>query len=139
MFRSGGQGVFGIPMELQEVTDHIMKECFPPEEILVAWWQGSKEEWNPFEDDEDYDEDNQQLPNVQLRFQVGDAVQCRIGEDPVTGWGAGTVIQVWYREQGWPQGQLAPYKIALNDGRNIFAPQDIPEVIRKDQSGGRRS
>ncbi|GMH73904.1 hypothetical protein TL16_g06316 [Triparma laevis f. inornata] len=33
---------------------------------------------------------------------------------------------------------MAPYKVALDDGRNIFAPQDIPEVIRaRDGKRGR--
>lgn len=28
-----------------------------------------------------------------LRFEVGVRVECRIGADPVTGWGAGTVVK----------------------------------------------
>ncbi|GMI24132.1 hypothetical protein TrCOL_g9598 [Triparma columacea] len=66
-----------------------------------------------------------------LRFRVGDKVQCRIGPDSVMDWGNGTVMQLCYRENNWPPGQVAPYKIALEDGRNIFAPEDIPCVIRK--------
>ncbi|GMI40288.1 hypothetical protein TrCOL_g64 [Triparma columacea] len=69
-----------------------------------------------------------------LRFRVGDKVQCRIGSDPVTGWGNGTVTQLFYRKNKWAPGQVAPYKISLEDGTNIFAPQDIPDVIRKPPS-----
>jgi hypothetical protein len=69
-----------------------------------------------------------------LRFRVGDKVQCRIGSDPATGWGNGTVTQLFYRKNKWPLGQVAPYKISLEDGTNIFAPQDIQDVIRKPNS-----
>jgi hypothetical protein len=66
-----------------------------------------------------------------LRFQVGSKVSCRIGEDPVTGWAPGTIVELWYREPGWPaRASPAPYKIKLDDGRHIFAPADVGEVIR---------
>ena len=84
-------------------------------------------EWYPNPIDNDaYDDDIQ----VMLRFQIGNLVQCRVGADPVTGWANGQVIELFYRESNWPPGQVAPYKILLDDGRKIFAPQDTPEVIR---------
>ena len=33
-----------------------------------------------------------------LRFNVGDYVQCRVGYDPVTGWADGRVVDLFYRE-----------------------------------------
>lgn len=35
-----------------------------------------------------------------------------------------------YRESNWPPGMCAPYQVQLDDGRLIFAPRDINEVIR---------
>jgi hypothetical protein len=68
-----------------------------------------------------------------LRFEMGSRVECRIGEDPVTGWAAGEVVQLMYREDNWPPGVCAPYQIQLDDGRLIFAPHDIDQVIRAEQ------
>ena len=144
---SGGTGTFGLPMEAHNITEDDLDDVFPTEEYLPNWGGGGREEWNPyaggeeddmFDDEDGMDEDEAgndepfvPPPGVTLRFNVGDEVQCRIGEDPVTGWGDGVVILLWYREKGWPPGQMAPYKIRLSDNRNIFAPSDIPEVIRK--------
>jgi len=129
MFESGGRGQFGMPFESHEVNDEILDQFCPPENILQAWFEGSKVEWSPFEDDDD---DMEDPADVELRFAVGKKVQCRTGADPVTGWASGEVIQLWYREANWPPNQMAPYKIKLEDGRNIFAPADQPEIIRAD-------
>jgi hypothetical protein len=132
MFESGGRGQFGMPFECHEVNDEILDEFCPPSEILQSWYEGSKVEWSPFGDEDDV-EDMGPDSDVKLRFDVGSRVQCRTGADPVTGWATGSVIQLWYREANWPPGQLAPYKIKLDDGRNIFAPADQPEIIRAAQ------
>lgn len=39
---------------------------------------------------------------VVLRFEVGSRVECRIGADPVTGWGAGTVVKQQYAHMTTP-------------------------------------
>mmetsp|Transcript_99167 Transcript_99167/g.214037 ORF Transcript_99167/g.214037 Transcript_99167/m.214037 type:complete len:502 (+) Transcript_99167:82-1587(+) len=68
---------------------------------------------------------------VELRFQVGSRVQCRTG--PGNGedaWSCGTVVRLWYREEGWPASRVAPYQIKLDDSRLIFAPMDDDRVIR---------
>jgi len=130
MFPSGGRGMMGIPLEVQDVTKEDLLAGFPTEEVLTAWHKGEDAEWPPVDDD-DYDdfEDEQQRPP--LRFEVGTKVQCRIGPDPVSGWADGKVMQLWYTEPGWPPNSWAPYKIELADGRNIYAPGDIDQVIRK--------
>mmetsp|Transcript_45940 Transcript_45940/g.103768 ORF Transcript_45940/g.103768 Transcript_45940/m.103768 type:complete len:90 (-) Transcript_45940:57-326(-) len=68
-----------------------------------------------------------------LRFGLGARVQCRIGEDPVTGWAAGSIVKLMYREENWPPDVVAPYQIQLDDERLIFAPHDIDQVIRAEQ------
>ncbi|GMH65252.1 hypothetical protein TrVE_jg12774 [Triparma verrucosa] len=125
MFDSGGRGQFGIPCESREVGEEELDEFCPPVDVFTEWYNGNSVEWSPFQDDE-YDMNDEQA----LRFRVGTLVQCRVGADPVTGWANGHITELFYRENNWPPGQMAPYKVALDDGRNIFAPQDIPEVIR---------
>ena len=63
----------------------------------------------------------------QLRFVVGQRVQCKVGPAP-NDWAEGTITQLRYREPEWEQS--APYQIALDDGRYIFAPEDTEAVIR---------
>ena len=53
---------------------------------------------------------------------------------PVRGWAPGKVVALWYREDNWPPGQMAPYQVQLDDARLIFAPQDFDQVIRAEQS-----
>jgi hypothetical protein len=125
LFPSGGRGMMGLPLEAHEVTKELLQENFPYEEILVKWSKGEDADWPPLEAMMD------QLPS--LRFDVGQRVECRIGPDEVTGWAKGTITQLWYREQGWAEGSFAPYKIRLDDGRDIFAPGDVDMVIRAEK------
>mmetsp|Transcript_44531 Transcript_44531/g.66101 ORF Transcript_44531/g.66101 Transcript_44531/m.66101 type:complete len:198 (-) Transcript_44531:81-674(-) len=118
MFSSGGRGMLGLPMESKDVNLEELKEVFPPDDILRAWHRGEDPDW-PGLDDET-------MP--QLRFEIGTLVECRIGP---TDWAPGKVAQLWYREPGWPQGSWAPYKIRLDDGRDIFAPGDLDQIIRR--------
>lgn len=119
----GGRGMMGVPMEAKDVQKKHLEQCFPTEDVLLKWSRGEEAEWPPLDDDELYG-----APD--LRFDVGQAVECRIGPDPVTGWAKGEIIQLWYREPGWPPNSWAPYKIRLSDGKNIFAPADLDHVIR---------
>ncbi len=122
LFPAGGRGMMGLPLEAHEVTKEILEENFPYGEVLEKWAKGEDAEWPPMEDMMG------QLP--ELRFDVGDKVECRVGADEVTGWAKGEIIQLWYREQGWQDGSFAPYQIRLDDGRQIFAPADVDQVIR---------
>lgn len=110
--RSGGQGMIGLPMEAKEVTDEEIEQHFPPHRILEKWYKGEEAEWPEPEP---------------LRFIVNQKVLCRVGP---TSWAPGTVQQLWYREPSWPPQSFAPYKIRLDDGRDIFAPADMDQVIR---------
>ncbi len=123
---SGGRGMMGIPLESKDVTKEVLLDLFPTEDVLQAWARGEEAEWPPMED---YDDD-QEFERPRLRFEVGQRVACRVGPDPVTGWAPGKVIMLWYREPNWPANSWAPYKIELDDGRNIFAPGDVDQIIR---------
>ena len=96
----------------------------PPPPLLPTTTQVNLEAWSQGKEFGD------------LRFVVGSRVECRIGEDPVTGWAAGAVVQLMYREANWPEGVCAPYQVQLDDERLIFAPHDIDQVIRAEQGGG---
>ena len=66
-----------------------------------------------------------------LRFELGTAVECRLGPDA---WSRGRIIGHWYREDDWPDGQKAPYQVLLEGDdlthRTIWAPTDTDECIR---------
>mmetsp|Transcript_16796 Transcript_16796/g.28072 ORF Transcript_16796/g.28072 Transcript_16796/m.28072 type:complete len:195 (-) Transcript_16796:403-987(-) len=115
VWESGGRGMWGIPAELQQIGKEDYLEYFPDEDTLRAWSRGEDCEWPK---------------RPELRFQVDSRVECRIGPHPVRGWAPGVVVALWYREETWPQGQMAPYQVKLDDARLIFAPQDVDEVIR---------
>jgi hypothetical protein len=122
-FRRGANGIFGLPMEAKEVTEEEIAGSFPTKDVLEKWHRGEDADWPPIDD----------LPAEmpELRFDVGARVLCRIGPDAEKDWAPGVVIMLWYREQSWPPGSVAPYKIKLADGRDIFAPGDMDQVIRK--------
>lgn len=111
----GGRGVFGLPFAPEELSQEDMDELFPDEETLSKWKAGEKVTW----------------PKApELRFDIGARVECRVGPHPEKGWAPGRVIRLYYSEESWPPNMVAPYQIALHDGRLIFAPQDVDEVIR---------
>jgi len=101
-------------MEAKDVTQKEIQDNFPTQDVLEKWHRGEEADWPPMEP-------------ISLRFDVGASVLCRTGP---TEWAPGKVVDLWYREQGWPPGSFAPYKILLNDGRNIYAPADMDQVIR---------
>lgn len=132
LFQKGGRGMTGLPMLAREVEYETLKSSFPTPEVLLKWSRGEDAEWPPLEDDyeDEYEEGGQMDDIPHLRFQVGAKVECRLGPDPVTGWTKGEIIQLWYREPGWPPNSFAPYKVELEDGKKIFAPADLDHVIR---------
>jgi hypothetical protein len=109
--------MFGVPAEAKDVTIELLQEVMPPDEIIAKWFRGEDADWPP----------EPEAP--ELRFDVGTKVQCRVGPSE---WESGTVIQLWYRENSWPEGVYAPYKIRLNIGKDIYAPQDTDKMIRLD-------
>ena len=75
---------------------------------------------------------------VQLRFRVGDRVECRVGPDGED-WRAGAVSQLWFREASWSaQKPSSPYQILLDDDEwddnYIHAPADDDQLIRREQN-----
>jgi hypothetical protein len=116
--------MFGLPMEAREVTEEDLRGSFPTEDVLEKWQKGEDAEWPPVMDPSDME-----MP--ELRFEMGTKVLCRIGPDATKDWAPGTIVMLWYREDSWPAGSLAPYKVKLDDGRDIFAPGDIDQVIKK--------
>eukprot|EP00537_Pseudo-nitzschia_pungens_P006498 CAMPEP_0172359754 /NCGR_PEP_ID=MMETSP1060-20121228/3912_1 /TAXON_ID=37318 /ORGANISM="Pseudo-nitzschia pungens, Strain cf. cingulata" /LENGTH=135 /DNA_ID=CAMNT_0013081539 /DNA_START=971 /DNA_END=1378 /DNA_ORIENTATION=- len=121
---SGKDGMIGLPMEAREVTKEELASRFPTVEVLEKWHRGEDAEWPPYEEPE--------FP--ELRFDIGTRVLCRIGADAEKDWAPGKVVQLWYSEENWPPGSFAPYKVRLDDGRDIFAPGDMDQVIRKQES-----
>ena len=63
----------------------------------------------------------------QHRFAVGDRVRCKTGERL---WQKGRVTHVNYRESAWPPSKAAPYRIELDMGQVIVAPEDRADRIR---------
>ena len=106
--------MFGIPAEAKEIDKAELTHNFPTVEVLEKWFHGQEAEWPPSEP-------------LSLRFALGTQVECRVGP---TDWLPGVITQLWYREAQWPDGAMAPYKIHLVDGRDIFAPADVDQVIR---------
>jgi len=65
----------------------------------------------------------------ELRFGVGDRVECDIGQDAYL---PGTVIQTWYTEENnFQSGYMVPYQIQLDIGNLIYAPIDSEDCVRK--------
>eukprot|EP00619_Florenciella_sp_RCC1007_P014144 CAMPEP_0205910272 /NCGR_PEP_ID=MMETSP1325-20131115/4342_1 /ASSEMBLY_ACC=CAM_ASM_000708 /TAXON_ID=236786 /ORGANISM="Florenciella sp., Strain RCC1007" /LENGTH=430 /DNA_ID=CAMNT_0053276615 /DNA_START=73 /DNA_END=1365 /DNA_ORIENTATION=+ len=76
--------------------------------------------------------ENLQKRIKQLRFQLGDLVECNTG-GPV--WSKGSIVKHFYRGEDWPPGETAPYQIQLENGDLIYAPADDNRVIRAQAQG----
>ena len=63
-----------------------------------------------------------------LRFKVGSRVKCCVDEGR---WASGTVIRLWYTEDGFAEGYYAPYQVELDEGNLIFAPEDSDRCVRR--------
>ena len=61
-----------------------------------------------------------------LRFAIGDDVMCRTSD----GWVGGKITKQFWRNDYMPPGVTAPYKIRLDDGKLIWAPEDDDRFIR---------
>ena len=104
-----------LPLFAKEVTRDDIDEIFPPNDVLIKWSNNEEVEWPPVDEPEP------------LRFGIGTEVFCRVGP---TEWKEGHIIELWYRESSWPEWVHAPYKVQLDDGRQIFAPQDMDQIIK---------
>jgi G3E family GTPase len=62
---------------------------------------------------------------VKLRFAVGDRVECNCGQ-----WKPGTITKHFYTQSSFPEGMCVPYQVRLDEGKLIFAPQDVDRVVR---------
>jgi hypothetical protein len=116
--------MFGVPKEVEDVTLEDLKEFAPTADVLEGWARGEDLEWPPLPE-------SGEPPEVELRFDVGMRVECRVGQNQ---WAPGVVIKLWYREPGWPTNHFAPYQIELDNGKKIFAPKDDEVVIRAEQT-----
>ena len=65
-----------------------------------------------------------------LRFEIGTRVECQTGE----AWAPGVIVGRYYREPDWPEGQVAPYQIQMDNGALIYAPVDSDECIRAEST-----
>lgn len=80
--------------------------------------------------------DTEECVRAALRFDVGAAVDCCVGNDR---WVRGTVVAHYYREPEWPMQLLAPYRVLLDghveghEGQAVYiwAPIDSDECIRR--------
>ena len=70
-----------------------------------------------------------------LRFGVDDRVRCKISP---TKWQRGRVVQLHYREDTWPAGRVAAYRIELEEpvGMVITAFEDRADLIRAEGAFG---
>jgi hypothetical protein len=115
IWADGGRGMFALPLAPDEVQKEDIAEIFPDVETLDKWKRGIRCRWPP---------------EPALRFAIGERVECRVGPHPVKGWAAGRIVRLHYSEPNWPPNMVAPYQIQLHDGRLIYAPQDVDQLIR---------
>ena len=120
---------FAVPCEAHEVELIDIEEMMPPAEYFGRWNSGETVQWPPPPENPEPGP----IPDVQLRFAVGDRVECCISRGP-DGWKPGVIVSHWYRAASWPTGQYAPYQVRLEGIDSlIFAPQDRDNCVRKAQ------
>eukprot|EP00465_Bigelowiella_longifila_P009683 CAMPEP_0185269434 /NCGR_PEP_ID=MMETSP1359-20130426/39795_1 /TAXON_ID=552665 /ORGANISM="Bigelowiella longifila, Strain CCMP242" /LENGTH=214 /DNA_ID=CAMNT_0027860585 /DNA_START=626 /DNA_END=1270 /DNA_ORIENTATION=- len=69
-------------------------------------------------------------PKEKIRFDIGNPVQCKVGED----WVNGIVLGHNYREIDWDPDEYSPYQVQIvdnNDRRKIYVPVDSDILIRR--------
>ena len=87
-----------------------VENMMPLPDYFACWKNGERKLWPP----EPENPEPGEPPEIDLRFKVGDRVECCVARGP-DGWRPGTVISLWYRAVSWPTGQFAPYQIKLDD------------------------
>uniref|UniRef100_A0A7S1BB40 Uncharacterized protein n=1 Tax=Corethron hystrix TaxID=216773 RepID=A0A7S1BB40_9STRA len=153
LFPHNGNLIVSLPMVAADVVRADVTAALPPYDdgdarlaaagrrVWESCMTGGEGYWPPL----DYEEEDAPVPDPMatdpdepdlaslppLRFAVGTLVECRMAPDPVTGWSPGFIVRQWYRDPNWAYGQYAPYQVALDDGREIFAPADVDQVVRR--------
>ena len=64
--------------------------------------------------------------SIHLRFKIGDRVLCWHGT-----WLPSTIVKLFYVQPNFPPGKCVPYKVKLDDGREIYAKADVDTVVRE--------
>jgi TPR repeat protein len=64
--------------------------------------------------------------DVKLRFGLGARVECSMPD----GWFPGEVVALWYHEDAFPEGFIAPYQVDMDNGSLIYARIDDDTTIR---------
>eukprot|EP00468_Gymnochlora_sp_CCMP2014_P007265 CAMPEP_0167754740 /NCGR_PEP_ID=MMETSP0110_2-20121227/8441_1 /TAXON_ID=629695 /ORGANISM="Gymnochlora sp., Strain CCMP2014" /LENGTH=586 /DNA_ID=CAMNT_0007640659 /DNA_START=209 /DNA_END=1969 /DNA_ORIENTATION=+ len=132
--------IIGTGIQEKKIAE-LLDECLLTEEEMKvgprAWkkYLDPLPRWQPMlglQDVEDEEEEEEEEDFRNLRFKVGDKVECCIQPDK---WAPGTIMKIKYRGSSWPKTRKsAPYQIELDDGKRIFAPFDDDRVIRKPTS-----
>ena len=65
-------------------------------------------------------------PTRPLRFAAGDRVICYTGT-----WEVGVVSSLLYVNSAFPVGWCAPYQLRLDDGSELYAPNDTDVCVRR--------
>eukprot|EP00467_Chlorarachnion_reptans_P002218 CAMPEP_0114522734 /NCGR_PEP_ID=MMETSP0109-20121206/20903_1 /TAXON_ID=29199 /ORGANISM="Chlorarachnion reptans, Strain CCCM449" /LENGTH=550 /DNA_ID=CAMNT_0001703977 /DNA_START=177 /DNA_END=1829 /DNA_ORIENTATION=- len=131
--------IIGAGITETEVTKLLDKCLLTDDEMKLkpAAWKKLEDplpKWPkaPFELEEEDDESADESHLENLRFKVGDKVECCIAPQK---WAPGTIVKLKYRQSNWPKSKpSAPYQIELDDGMKIFAPFDDDRVIRLPQN-----
>ena len=69
--------------------------------------------------------------SIHLRFKIGDRVLCWHGT-----WLPSTIVKLFYVQPNFPPGKCVPYKVKLDDGREIYAKADVDTVVREFAESG---
>ena len=73
---------------------------------------------------------------AEYRFKVGTTILCNLGG---LGWRPGRIIALNYRESNWPEGEVAPYQVALEEDYSlIYVPEDSDRFCRETTPEDRR-
>eukprot|EP00931_Biecheleriopsis_adriatica_P097077 TRINITY_DN7083_c0_g1_i1.p1 TRINITY_DN7083_c0_g1~~TRINITY_DN7083_c0_g1_i1.p1 ORF type:complete len:492 (-),score=93.99 TRINITY_DN7083_c0_g1_i1:72-1433(-) len=65
---------------------------------------------------------------VELRFKVGTRVLCLTGNSQ---WDTGTIMELHFRDDGWPPDHTVPYLVMLDDGAYTIVPQDVNHLCKE--------
>mmetsp|Transcript_20962 Transcript_20962/g.31055 ORF Transcript_20962/g.31055 Transcript_20962/m.31055 type:complete len:152 (+) Transcript_20962:130-585(+) len=61
-----------------------------------------------------------------LRFKLKQRVECYMGGS----WAKGKIVKLWYPID---EGRWVPYQVLLEDGKMIYAPNDVDHTIRAEK------
>ena len=70
----------------------------------------------------------EQVRLEQLRFDVGDSVECNVGGVRRSTWKKGAVVQKRYRNEYMPPGLIAAYQVRLDDSGDLILHSKTPHA-----------